>query len=110
MPARSAFQYALLRVVPSLERGEFVNAGVVVFCRQLRFLEARVALDEGRLLALAPGIAIVATVLAVNALGDAVRDALDPRAPVVLEREPLAGATAPPVPPVPGRSPGGLGS
>jgi pyridoxamine 5'-phosphate oxidase len=55
VPARSAFQYAVLRVVPSLERGEFVNAGVVVFCRQLRFLEARVSLDEGRLLALAPG-------------------------------------------------------
>jgi pyridoxamine 5'-phosphate oxidase len=52
---RSAFQYAVLRVVPNLERGEFVNAGVVVFCRQLRFLEARVSLDEGRLLALAPG-------------------------------------------------------
>ena len=55
MPARSAFQYTVLRVVPNLERGEFVNAGVVVFCRQMKFLEARVALDEGRLLALAPG-------------------------------------------------------
>ncbi|HEV3001867.1 MAG TPA: pyridoxamine 5'-phosphate oxidase [Solirubrobacteraceae bacterium] len=55
MPGRSAFQYALLRVVPNLDRGELVNAGVVVFCRQLRFLEARVGLDEGRLLALAPG-------------------------------------------------------
>jgi pyridoxamine 5'-phosphate oxidase len=55
MPDRSPFQYAVLRVVPNLERGEFVNAGVVVFCRQLRFLEARVSLDEGRLLALAPG-------------------------------------------------------
>lgn len=56
MSARSPFQYAVLRVVPSLERGEFVNAGVVVFCRQLKFLGARVSLDEGRLLALAPGI------------------------------------------------------
>ncbi len=54
--ARSPFQYALLRVVPDLDRGETLNAGVVVFCRQLRFLEARVARDEGRLLALAPGI------------------------------------------------------
>jgi pyridoxamine 5'-phosphate oxidase len=52
---RSPFQYTVLRVVPDLERGEFVNAGVVVFCRQLRFLQARVGLDEGRLLALAPG-------------------------------------------------------
>ena len=55
MPGRSPFQYAVMRVVPDLERGEFVNAGVVVFCRQLKFLEARVSLDEGRLLALAPG-------------------------------------------------------
>ena len=54
LPDRSPFQYAVLRVVPNLERGEFVNAGVVVFCRQMRFLEARVSLDEGRLLALAP--------------------------------------------------------
>ena len=54
MPDRSPFQYVVLRVVPSLERGEFVNAGVVVFCSPLRFLAARVSLDEGRLLALAP--------------------------------------------------------
>ena len=52
--ARSAYQYALLRVVPDLERGEHVNAGVVVFCRQLKFLRARIALDEARVLALAP--------------------------------------------------------
>jgi pyridoxamine 5'-phosphate oxidase len=44
----------LLRVVPHVERGEAVNAGVVLFCRQLGFLEARVALDERRLRALAP--------------------------------------------------------
>jgi pyridoxamine 5'-phosphate oxidase len=54
-PPRSPFQYALLRVVPHVERGEALNAGVVVFCRPLRFLAARVALDEGRLDALAPG-------------------------------------------------------
>jgi pyridoxamine 5'-phosphate oxidase len=53
---RSPFQYALLRVVPDLDRGEHVNAGVVVFCRRLGFLAARVALDEGRLLALAPKV------------------------------------------------------
>ena len=56
MPGPSAYEYALLRVIPNLDLGEFVNAGVVVFCRQKRFLEARVSLDEGRLLALAPGI------------------------------------------------------
>ncbi len=57
MPAgRSPFQYALLRVVPSLPRGECLNAGVVLFCRPLRFLEARIALDPARLAALAPGL------------------------------------------------------
>jgi hypothetical protein len=53
-PARSPFSYAILRVVPRVERGERFNAGVVVFCRQRDFLRARVALDERRLAALAP--------------------------------------------------------
>ena len=50
----SAFQYAILRVVPDVERGECVNAGVVLFCRRRRFLAARVELDEERVRALAP--------------------------------------------------------
>jgi hypothetical protein len=50
------FQYAIVRVVPRVERGECVNAGVVVFCRARRFLEARVELDEARLRALAPDV------------------------------------------------------
>jgi hypothetical protein len=54
--ANSPFQYAVLRVVPDLERGEFLNAGVVVFARTLGFLSARVALDRDRLNALFPGI------------------------------------------------------
>jgi hypothetical protein len=52
---RSPFQYAALRVVPRVERGEAVNAGVVLFCRPLRFLGARTHLDEALLAALAPG-------------------------------------------------------
>lgn len=48
------FAYAVLRVVPSVERGERVNVGVVVFCRQHDFLEMRAELDEQRLAALAP--------------------------------------------------------
>lgn len=54
-PDRAPFQYALLRVVPHVERGEAINAGLVVMCRPRKFLAARVALDEGRLEALAPG-------------------------------------------------------
>jgi hypothetical protein len=53
--AREEFQYALLRVVPRLERGEQLNAGVVLYCRRLSFLRARVHLDRARLEALAPG-------------------------------------------------------
>ena len=51
---RSQFQYAILRVVPRIERGERFNAGVVLFSRPRRFLSARAALDEQRLTALAP--------------------------------------------------------
>ena len=56
MPAarRNAFSYAIVRVVPSVERGERINAGVVLFCRQRGFLDARVALDDRRLAVLAP--------------------------------------------------------
>jgi hypothetical protein len=55
-PPTRAFSYAIVRVVPHVERGEGFNAGVVLFCRQLDFLGARVALDERRLEALAPGL------------------------------------------------------
>ncbi len=53
---RSQFSYAVLRVVPRIERGERFNAGVVVYCRQRDFLGARVALDALRLAALAPDL------------------------------------------------------
>jgi hypothetical protein len=54
LPAREEFQYALLQVVPRVERGERMNAGVVVFCRRLGFLAARIGLDRARLAALDP--------------------------------------------------------
>jgi DUF3037 family protein len=50
------FAYAILRVVPRVERGEQLNAGVVLFCRRRGFLAARVELDELRLAALAPDV------------------------------------------------------
>ena len=52
----SPFSYAILRVVPRVERGERINAGVVVFCRPLDYLAARTELDEARLAALAPDL------------------------------------------------------
>jgi hypothetical protein len=54
--AESEFQYALLRVVPRIERGEQINAGVVVFARRARFLGAQVKLDAERLRAIAPEV------------------------------------------------------
>ncbi|MEF3273781.1 MAG: DUF3037 domain-containing protein [Chloroflexus sp.] len=55
MPA-SAFEYALLRLVPRVERGEQINIGVVLLCRQQRFLGMRAYLDEVRIAALWPDI------------------------------------------------------
>jgi hypothetical protein len=54
VPGREDFQYAIVRVVPCVERGESLNAGVVLFSRRLGFLAARTGLDEAALRALAP--------------------------------------------------------
>jgi hypothetical protein len=54
--AHCTYDYAVIRVVPRVEREEFVNAGVIVSCPEVKFLEARVELDEARLMALAPAI------------------------------------------------------
>ena len=80
--ARSPFAYAILRVVPRVERGERFNAGVVLFCRQRGFLGAEVRLDERRLAALAP-----------DARADEVRAHLEALVDVAAG-EPQAGAIA----------------
>jgi len=54
MPGPEPFSYAVLRVVPRVERGEQINAGVVLFCRRMQFLGLRFALDETKLAALSP--------------------------------------------------------
>ena len=56
MPAPSSFDYAIIRVVPRVEREEFINAGVVLFCATQRFLGVRVEPDEARLKALWPDV------------------------------------------------------
>ena len=50
------YDYAIVRVVPRVERGEFVNAGIILSCDVERILQARVELDEAVLLALDPGV------------------------------------------------------
>jgi hypothetical protein len=60
------YDYAVVRVVPKVDREEFINAGVIVSCPDLSFLEARIKLNQSRLLALDPTIDL-----------DLVRDHLD---------------------------------
>jgi hypothetical protein len=52
MPEAASFDYAILRVVPRVERQEFINAGVIVFCPEKRYLAARIHLDRDRIHAL----------------------------------------------------------
>lgn len=79
---RSAFDYAVVRVVPRVERGERINAGVILHCPTLAFLDARIALDPARLAAVDPAadVAEVARALALI--------------PALCAGEPSAGALA----------------
>jgi hypothetical protein len=56
MHAPNSYDYALIQLVPSVERGECLNVGVILFCRTLGFLGARVHLNTGRALALFPNL------------------------------------------------------
>jgi DUF3037 family protein len=82
VPARNAFQYAILRVVPSIERGECLNVGVALLCPERKYVGVRVALDETRLAALAPDLDL-----------DELRAALDALV-AVAEGDPAAGPLA----------------
>jgi Protein of unknown function (DUF3037) len=55
-PALSTYDYAIVRVVPRVERGEFINAGVILSCDATGLLQAAIDLDESRLLALDPTV------------------------------------------------------
>ncbi|WP_052863338.1 DUF3037 domain-containing protein [Streptomyces niger] len=65
---RDVFEYALLRIVPRVERGEMINAGVVVYCHARRFVEARTHLDEARLRALDPTVDVEGVRAALHAV------------------------------------------
>jgi hypothetical protein len=69
--SRDVFEYALVRVVPRVERGEQINAGVIVYSKSFRYLKARIALDEHRLRALAPDADVDAVKAALLAFGAA---------------------------------------
>ncbi|MEU5400822.1 DUF3037 domain-containing protein [Streptomyces sp. NPDC005963] len=65
---REVFEYALLRVVPRVERGECFNAGVVVYCRARSFVSARTHLDETKLRALDPAADVTGVRAALRAV------------------------------------------
>ena len=68
MPDHCTYDYALVRVVPRVERGEFVNVGAIVSSDALGTLEARFALDEPRLRALDPHVDLDAVRMALEAI------------------------------------------
>jgi DUF3037 family protein len=63
-----AFQYAVLRAVPRIDRGEFVNIGVIVYCQQADYLRCVVAVDPDRLQALDPAVDLEAVRTAADAV------------------------------------------
>lgn len=60
MHASNSYDYALIRLVPNVERGECLNVGVILFCRTLDFLGARIYLNEVRSLAMSPDLDLLA--------------------------------------------------
>ena len=61
MPGEHTYDYAIIRVVPRVDRGEQINVGVILSCPAVDFLEARIELNESRLLALDPALDVGAT-------------------------------------------------
>jgi hypothetical protein len=68
VPTPRWYDYAVVRVVPRVERGEFVNAGIILSCASAGFLEARIELDEALLHLMAPGIDVAPIRAALDAI------------------------------------------
>lgn len=56
MQDKHLFEYAVIRVVPRVEREEFLNAGIILYCKSLKFLQTECSLDTKRLEAFSPGL------------------------------------------------------
>lgn len=74
---RTVFEYAVLRVVPRVERGELINAGVVVYCRARSYVAALIHLDEDRLRALDPSADVAGVHAALHAVQGVCRGGAD---------------------------------
>jgi hypothetical protein len=68
MSQRMGFQYVVLRCVPRVDREEFMNVGVVLYCQQADFLEARGSVDADRLTALSADVDVAAVRSALSAI------------------------------------------
>jgi Protein of unknown function (DUF3037) len=104
------FEYALIRVVPRVERGEAMNAGVIVYAKSFRYLATKIKLDERRLLALDPTADLAAVLAGLTAferactqgplaeltLGERFRWLTAPRSAIVQPGPVHAGLTANP--------------
>lgn len=68
MQEQHLFEYAVIRIVPKTEREEFINAGVILFCKKQRFLRCDLNVDEQRLRAFAPDLDVAETIVYLEAL------------------------------------------
>ena len=71
---RVAYQYAVLRAVPRVDRGEFVNVGVILYCQARDYLRAAVAVDDVRLRTLAADVDLDAVRIAAEAIAAACQE------------------------------------
>jgi hypothetical protein len=69
MPEKHLFEYAVIRAVPRVEREEFLNVGVILYCRSQRFLDMRFVLDEKRLQAFSGKLNIQEAEICLQAFG-----------------------------------------
>jgi hypothetical protein len=77
VPAEYTYDYAILRVMPRVDRGEAVNVGVILSCPDVQFLEARIELDETRLLTLDPTVDLATVTETLNGIVAICRGDLD---------------------------------
>lgn len=73
MQDKQLFEYAVIRVVPRVDREEFLNVGVVLYCARLKFLELVYTLDESRLNTFAPSLDLAELAMHLGAFADVVR-------------------------------------
>ena len=68
MHAKKLFDYAVIRVVPRVEREEFINVGVILFCKEEKFLQAKYTIDFKKLQVLSPDLDLETVISNLNAM------------------------------------------